>query len=70
MVARAGTPRPIIDRLNAVLVGFIRRPDIQDRMNAIAITPLTSTPEEMRDFVAAEIVKWAAVIKDAGIQPQ
>jgi tripartite-type tricarboxylate transporter receptor subunit TctC len=70
VVARAGTPRPIIDKLNDVLVTFLRKPEIQDKLNAIAITPLTSTPEEMRDFVAAEIVKWARVIKDAGIQPQ
>ena len=40
---RAGTPRPIIDKLNGLLVGFINRPEIQDKMNTLAITPWTST---------------------------
>ena len=46
------------------------RPDVQDRLNALAITPLTSTPEELEKFIPAEIEKWAKVVKDAGIEPQ
>jgi tripartite-type tricarboxylate transporter receptor subunit TctC len=70
VVARAGTPRPIIDKLNGVLMPFIKRPDIQDRLNTLAITPLTSTPDELEKFIPAEIAKWAKVVKDAGIEPQ
>lgn len=70
VVAPAGTPRPIIDKLNAVLTTFIKRPDIQDRMNALAITPRTSTPDELVRFIPAEIKKWAQVVKDAGITPE
>jgi tripartite-type tricarboxylate transporter receptor subunit TctC len=70
VVARAGTPRPIVDKLNSVLMPFIKRPDIQDRLNTLAITPLTSTPEELEKFIPAEIAKWAKVVKDAGIEPQ
>jgi tripartite-type tricarboxylate transporter receptor subunit TctC len=70
VVAPAGTPRPIVDKLNAVLVAFIRQPETQDKMNALAITPLTSTPEELAQFIPAEIKKWAQVVKDAGIQPE
>jgi tripartite-type tricarboxylate transporter receptor subunit TctC len=36
----------------------------------VAIEPRTSTPDEMKAFLASEIVKWARVVKDAGIQPQ
>jgi tripartite-type tricarboxylate transporter receptor subunit TctC len=70
VVAPAGTPRPIIDKLNAILTAFVNRPDIQDRMNALAITPVTSTPDELARFIPAEIKKWAQVVKDAGIEPQ
>src|SRR5262249_34942168 len=70
VVARAGTARPIVDKLNGVLMPFLKRPDIQDRLNGLAITPLTSTPDELEKFIPAEITKWAKVVKDAGIEPQ
>jgi tripartite-type tricarboxylate transporter receptor subunit TctC len=70
VVAPAGTPRPIIDRLNQVLMAFISRPETQDKMNALAITPWTSTPDELAQFIPAEIAKWAQVVKDAGITPE
>jgi tripartite-type tricarboxylate transporter receptor subunit TctC len=70
VVAPAGTPRPIIDKLNRVLMSFISRPEIQDKMNALAITPWTSTPDELAQFIPAEIKKWAQVIKEAGITPE
>ena len=70
MTAPAGTPRPIVDKINGVLTVHLRKPDIQDKLKALAITPLTSTPEEMQQFVAAEITKCTQVVKDANIQPQ
>jgi tripartite-type tricarboxylate transporter receptor subunit TctC len=70
VVGPAGTPRTIVDRLNRVLTDFIKRPDTQDRMNALAITPLTSTPDELARLIPAEIKKWAQVVKDAGITPE
>jgi len=70
VVAPAGTPRPIIDKLNLVLMTFISRPATQDKMNALAITPWTSTPDELAQFIPAEIKKWAQVVKDAGITPE
>ena len=70
VVARAGTPRPVIDKLNAVLMPYLKRPDVQDRLNAFAIEPRTSTPDELEKFIPAEITKWAKVVKDAGIEPQ
>jgi tripartite-type tricarboxylate transporter receptor subunit TctC len=70
VVAPAGTPRPIIDKLNGVLMTFISRPETQDKMNALAISPWTSTPDELARFIPAEIKKWAQVVKDAGITPE
>jgi tripartite-type tricarboxylate transporter receptor subunit TctC len=49
---------------------FITLPETQDKMNALAITPWTSTPDELAQFIPAEIKKWAQVVKDAGIEPE
>jgi tripartite-type tricarboxylate transporter receptor subunit TctC len=70
VVARAGTPRPIVDKLNAVMTAYLRRDDVQDRLRTLAIEPLTSSPEELQRFIASEIEKWAKVVKDAGITPE
>ena len=70
VVVRAGTPPPIVDKLNAVLTAYLKRDDVRDKLEAHAIEPLTSTPAEMEKFLAAEIVKWARVVQEAGIQPQ
>lgn len=70
VVARGGTPRPIVDKINAVLMPYLKRPDVQERLTAFAIEPRTSTPDELAKFIPVEIAKWAKVVKDAGIQPQ
>jgi tripartite-type tricarboxylate transporter receptor subunit TctC len=70
VVARAGTPRAAIDKINGVLTAYLKRPEVQERMDAFAIRPLTSTPDELERHIASEIVKWAQVVKDAGIEPQ
>jgi tripartite-type tricarboxylate transporter receptor subunit TctC len=70
VVARADTPGPIVDRLNAILMAYLKRPDVNDRLQTLAIDPMTSTPGELAAFIPAEITKWAQVVKDAGIVPE
>jgi tripartite-type tricarboxylate transporter receptor subunit TctC len=70
VVARAGTPRPVRDKIDAVLSAYIKRPEVQDRLNAVAIRPITSTPDELETFILSEQKKWAQTVKDAGIVPQ
>ncbi len=70
VVARAGTPRPTIDKLNAVLTAYLKRSEVAERLTNLAINPLTSTPDELERFIPAEIEKWARVVKDAGITPE
>ena len=70
VVVAAGTPRPIIDKLNGILMPYLKQPAVQDRLNGVAITPLTSTPDQLAKLIPAEIIKWAKVVKDAGIEPQ
>jgi tripartite-type tricarboxylate transporter receptor subunit TctC len=68
MVTKAGTPKPIIDKINSVVTAFIKRPETQDKLYKIAIQPLTSTPEEFAKFIPAEQKKWSKVIADAHIR--
>ncbi len=67
VMARAGTPRPAIETINRVLVDYIKRPEVQDRLQVMALEPLTSTPEELARFIPAEMAKWGQVVRDAGI---
>ncbi|MFL6796755.1 MAG: hypothetical protein ACJ8F3_05015 [Xanthobacteraceae bacterium] len=59
-----------MDKLNAVLMSFHGKPAAQDKMNALAITPMTSTPDELPRLIPDEIAKWAKVVKDGGIEPE
>jgi tripartite-type tricarboxylate transporter receptor subunit TctC len=70
VVGPAGIPRPIVDRLNGILTAAIKRPDIEQKLTALAIQPLTSTPDELAALIPAEVKKWGQVIRDAGIEPQ
>jgi tripartite-type tricarboxylate transporter receptor subunit TctC len=70
VVTAAGTPRPILERLNGVMMAYLRKPEVLERLKAVAIEPRYSTVDEMQTFVAAEIAKWGQVVKDAGIEPQ
>ena len=63
-----GTPRPIIDRLNAELVRIMHAPDLQDRLAATGTEPRTSTPEEFGEYIRQEMAKWAKVVREAGLK--
>ena len=64
----AGTPRDIVLRLNAEWVKAADTADVKERMHASGFEPMASTPEQASDFVKAEIVRWAQVIKDANLK--
>ena len=68
--APAGTPRPIIVRLNKELRDIVADPAIYERLKQIGFDAFTSTPEELREFVRVELDKWGRWIKEAGIQPE
>jgi tripartite-type tricarboxylate transporter receptor subunit TctC len=68
LLAPAGTPREIVMRLNTEVSAAIREPDARARFNSIGSEPLSSTPEEFGAFIRSEMVKWAKVVKAAGIR--
>ncbi len=66
IVAPAGTPRPIIDKLNAALRQALASPDVTARIVADGANPLPSTPEEYVADIDREEKKWAAIVKRSG----
>ena len=66
----AGTPVPLLDKLNADITSVLRMPEIQQRLNELVIPPSPTTREEFDQFIRAELARWAQVIKDAGIPKQ
>ncbi|MGE0797931.1 MAG: Bug family tripartite tricarboxylate transporter substrate binding protein [Lautropia sp.] len=70
MFAPAGTPRAIIDRLNAVIVKAIETPALRDRYLSMGYVLNPGTPEALTGFVKAETEKWHRVIGQAGIKGQ
>jgi len=70
IVAPAGTPRGAIDALNRTMTAYLERPEAAEKLAAAAMRPLTSTPEELARFIAAERAKWADIAAAAGIEPQ
>jgi tripartite-type tricarboxylate transporter receptor subunit TctC len=70
VLARAGTPPAIIDRLNQETNRFLKMPDMQERLIGLSYEIRGGTPEEFAKLLRSETEKWAKVIKAAGIKPQ
>jgi tripartite-type tricarboxylate transporter receptor subunit TctC len=63
LMAPAGTPKPIIDKLSAAVNGIVKRPDIVKLWKDQGAVPMSMTPEEFDRFLRGDIVKWADVVK-------
>ena len=68
ILAPAGTPRPIIARLNREIARIVHTPEFSKRLAGEGAVPIGNTPEQFDAIIRADIVKWAKVIKDAGIR--
>lgn len=68
ILAPAGVPQEIVARLNSEIVKALRSPDMQERLLRDGAEPVASTSEEFRAYIAADVGKWAKVIKTAGIR--
>jgi tripartite-type tricarboxylate transporter receptor subunit TctC len=66
----AKTPKPIIDKLNSAIKAAVQDKAIEESLLKAGIEPLSSTPDELRDYVVSETKKWADIVKAAGIQPE
>jgi tripartite-type tricarboxylate transporter receptor subunit TctC len=64
--APAGTPKDIIAKVNAEMQRVFALPDVQDKLKTLGLDTWISSPEELTRLQAAEIVKWAKVVKESG----
>ena len=70
MHAPAGTPAAIIARLNAEIARAMKQPDMQERFKQLGLDGGGGSPEQLAQFVRSEFVKYAKLIKDAGIKAE
>ena len=70
MFAPAGTPKDIVDKLNAAVRASLARQEVKDKIAGFASEPAPGTAEDLAAFVQAQLVSWGKSIKDAGIQPE
>jgi len=68
MIAPAGTPPPIIDRLNRVATEAMADPAVKEKLADQGLALVPQTPEQFRAYIASETARWAKVIKDAGVE--
>ena len=70
LLAPAGTPRAIVERLNSESVKAMNDPDTRERFLAMGADPASSTPEQTAEFFRAEYARWGKVIRAAGIRAE
>lgn len=68
--APAGTPAPVVDKLNRAIAGALTSPDGQRRLAEQGLTPVANTPAQAGQLAASEMQRWAAIIRSAGIQAE
>jgi tripartite-type tricarboxylate transporter receptor subunit TctC len=68
MLAPAGTPKPIVEKLSRVVGEAMRRPDNRERFAQLGMEPVGSSSAELTVFLKNEVAKWAKVIKEANVR--
>jgi len=67
ILAPQGTPRGMVDRLNAEWVKCAAMPDTKEKMMKVGFEPLSGTPEQFAELIKSETARWGRVIKEANI---
>lgn len=66
--APAGTPKPIIDKINAEIAKALKSPEMRERLASVGVTAVSTTPAEFTSFVEAEMAKWGKLIRAIGVK--
>jgi tripartite-type tricarboxylate transporter receptor subunit TctC len=69
-LAPAGTPKAIVEKLNAEINAALKLPDVRTKLQAAGIEIQGGTPQEYAAVIKADLAKWGKVVKEAGIQPE
>jgi tripartite-type tricarboxylate transporter receptor subunit TctC len=65
---RAGTPQPIVDRLQREIAKIVATPEVSERLRFLGLDPVANTPSEFGGWIKSELPRWAKVIESAKIQ--
>jgi tripartite-type tricarboxylate transporter receptor subunit TctC len=68
MLAPAGTPKAIVDRLHSEIVKIVAQPDVQKRLDDLGFEVVANSPAEFADRIKVEMEKWGKVVRDAKIK--
>jgi len=66
MVAPAGTPKDIINKLNSQIVSVLNNPEIKSQLNSKGFDVTSSSPEQLGEYIKSEVSKWAPIVKKSG----
>lgn len=66
VMAPAGTPQPVVAKLNTEINEILKMPDVRERMNATGDTPLGGTPKEFAEIIKNDIARWGKIVKESG----
>lgn len=70
VLAPAGTPRPIVDKISRELMRIVKLPDVQARLNEQTLVPVGDSPESFARTLKQDMSTWAQIVTGAGIKPQ
>lgn len=70
LFAPAGTPQPVIDKLNREVNAVLALPEVRDRLASLGVEPTPMPVAEFTAFARDEVGKWTRLVKDAGIEPE
>lgn len=68
--APAGTPRSIVNRVNAGINNVLQQPEMKERFQVLGVTPIISTPESLTAYLKSEIARWGKIIREMGLKPE
>ncbi len=70
IAAPAKTPAAILDKLNAEMVKILNQPDVKERLNTLAFTPVGGSRAEFAAYIKSEIAKWGKAVKESGAKAE
>jgi tripartite-type tricarboxylate transporter receptor subunit TctC len=70
LVAPAGTPREVVQKLNAETLRILAMPDVRERFLSQGVEPQGSTPEQFAEHIRSQMAKWSKVVRDAGVKAE
>ena len=68
LMAPAGTPRPIVDRIHAETIKLLAQPDVRAKLEGLGLQLVGNTPEQFAEIAKKELPMWGKVIKEANIK--